>query len=164
MPVVAARITFSRRGFCAEVEDPASDKVAENGDVGYNDGDVVFNVVDAVVDRIRPVGLEERVQTVTVRKIDLSSADGSDAGERVSFVSVLCRHYLRKTARKDCQHDETGAQAGTHHPSNDNEGNRQDQNVGEQVGASDPDQHLAHPVATHAVQTPKRPRLPSVAS
>ena len=46
--------------------DPAGDEAAENGDVGYNDGDIVFDVVDAVIDWIGPVGLEECEQTVAV--------------------------------------------------------------------------------------------------
>lgn len=66
LPVVTAGVAFHGRGFCAEVEDPAGDETAENRDVSYNDGDIVFDVVDAVVDWIGPVGLEERVQTVTV--------------------------------------------------------------------------------------------------
>ena len=75
---------------------------------------------------------------------------------------MLRRHDLRKTAGKDGQDDQAGSQASTHHPAHNDKGDREDQNVGEEVGASDPDQHLAHLVAAHAVQSAKRAWLPRV--
>lgn len=50
--------TLQGRSFSAKVEDPAGDEAAENRYVGHDDGDVVFNVVDAVVDWVGPVGIE----------------------------------------------------------------------------------------------------------
>ena len=55
---VVRAATFQGRGFSAKVEDPARDEATENRYVGHDDGDVVFNVVDAVVDWIGPIGVE----------------------------------------------------------------------------------------------------------
>ena len=80
LPVaVAAGLGLNGRCLCAEVEDPAGDEATEDGDVGDDDGNVVLNVVDTVVNWVRPVGLEEREQPVTVRQVDFGGADASDA-------------------------------------------------------------------------------------
>lgn len=70
---------------------------------------------------------------------------------------------LRKTTCKDCQDNEAGSQSCAHHSSHNDERYRQNEKVGEQVRAGDPDQHFAHSVSSHAMQISKCARLPSVA-
>lgn len=67
-----------RRRFGAEIEDPAGDETAQDGNVGYDDGHVVFNVADAVVDWVGPVRLEECVEAIAVLEIYLCGTDRSD--------------------------------------------------------------------------------------
>lgn len=75
LPVVIAKIVaFVRCGFGAEVEDPAGYETAQDGDVGDNDGDVVFDVADAEVDGVGPVGLEEGIEAVAVLEVDFGGA------------------------------------------------------------------------------------------
>ena len=55
------------RGFLrAEVEYPARYKAAQDWDIGYNDGNIVFDVIDAVVDRVGPVRDVDGVEAITV--------------------------------------------------------------------------------------------------
>ena len=58
---IPAKFAFSFHwsGFGTKIEYPACYESAQNGDVGDDDSDVVLNMVDAVVDGIRPVGLVE---------------------------------------------------------------------------------------------------------
>ena len=60
LPIVPEFALHGRR-FRFEVENPAGDETAQNWHVGDDDSDVVFDVVDAIVDWVRPVGLEEAV-------------------------------------------------------------------------------------------------------
>lgn len=59
----------------AEIEHPARNEAAENGNVGDNDGNIVFNVIDAIVNRVSPVRHVDDVQAVTVGEVDLRSAN-----------------------------------------------------------------------------------------
>lgn len=59
-------LPLQRGGFCAEVEDPARNEATKNGDIRNDDGDIVFDVIDAKVDWVRPIRLEQRVQSVAV--------------------------------------------------------------------------------------------------
>ena len=77
MPIIP-KLPLHRYRLCFEVEDPACYQTAEDGDVCDDDGDVVFNVVDAVVDWVGPVGLERDKEAVAVRQIDFGGADCGD--------------------------------------------------------------------------------------
>lgn len=70
------KLTLDRRRFRLEVEDPSRHQAAQNRDVGDDDGHVVFNVANAVVDRVGPVSLEFGVEAVAVLQVDLSAANG----------------------------------------------------------------------------------------
>jgi hypothetical protein len=60
LPIVPEFALYGRR-FRLEIENPAGNETAQNRNVGNDDGDVVFDVVDAIVDWVCPVGLEEAV-------------------------------------------------------------------------------------------------------
>ena len=43
-------------------------------------------MVDAVVDRVGPIGVEQSVEAVAIRQVDLCRADGSDTVERSAII------------------------------------------------------------------------------
>jgi hypothetical protein len=77
---ISSKLTLLWRGFGAEVEDPARDETAENGNVGDNDSDVVFNVADAVINGIGPVRVVDGVEPVAVGKVDFGGTDCGNSG------------------------------------------------------------------------------------
>ena len=53
-------------------------------------------MVDAVVDWVGPVRLEERVETVAVCEVDFGTADSCDTGVAISIaVRLELKNYLR---------------------------------------------------------------------
>lgn len=65
---------------CTEIEHPARNQASQNGNICNDNSDIVLDVVDAVVNRIRPVGLEKGVQSVTVGQVYFGGANRSDPG------------------------------------------------------------------------------------
>ena len=84
--------------------------------------------------------MEEAVETIAVRQVDLRRANGCD-----TVVMLITDHIskhprnLRKTGGKHGQHYEPRAQPGAHHSSDDDERNRKDEKIRQQVRASHPD-------------------------
>jgi hypothetical protein len=54
----STKLAFHRGRLGPKIKHPARDEASEDGYVGDDYGYVVLDVVDAVVDRIRPVRLE----------------------------------------------------------------------------------------------------------
>jgi hypothetical protein len=55
----------------SEVKDPTSDKAAKDGETSEDDGDVVFDMADAVVDVVSPIGRNLPVDAVAILQIYL---------------------------------------------------------------------------------------------
>ena len=90
--------------FGSKIEHPARDKSAQDWYVGNDDCNVIFNVIHAVIDWVCPVGMEEAVETIAVRQVDLRRANGCD-----TVVMLITDHIskhprnLRKTGGKHGQ-------------------------------------------------------------
>jgi hypothetical protein len=72
------KLTLHGRRLGLEVEYPTCDEAAQNRNIGYNDGDIVLNMTDAIVNRVGPVGLERSKESVAIRKIDFGCTDCCD--------------------------------------------------------------------------------------
>jgi hypothetical protein len=58
---------LGRRCFGLEIEYPAGYEAAHNRDIGHDYSYVVLDVINAVVDWVCPIGLEEREKAVAIR-------------------------------------------------------------------------------------------------
>lgn len=83
LPVVPG-FSLDGRGLGLEIKNPASDETAQNGNIGDDDGNVVLDVIDTVIDGISPVRLLNTVETVAIGKIDFG---GANSGNTVANVS-----------------------------------------------------------------------------
>lgn len=61
--------------FGSKIKHPSRHQSPEDGDIGNDDGYVVFNVVDAVVDRVCPIWLILCEESVTICKVDFGGTD-----------------------------------------------------------------------------------------
>jgi hypothetical protein len=64
---ITSKLAFYGCCFGSEVEDPSCDETAQDWYVGYDDGHIVLDVVDTVVNWVCPVGVEQCVESVAVR-------------------------------------------------------------------------------------------------
>jgi hypothetical protein len=94
---ITTKLAFHGRRFGSEVENPSCNETAENWYVGYDDGYVVLDVVDTVVDWICPVRVEQCVKSVAVRKVDFCSTDCSNTVEKL--VDLFKQHIDKAYAR-----------------------------------------------------------------
>lgn len=97
MPVTSV-FTSNGGSLRFEVKDPARDQAAEDGYVGDDDGDVIFDVIDAVINWVGPVGFEETVDTIAIGEVNFSSTDGgyTDMLLAKSFRRYMFMHNLRQ--------------------------------------------------------------------
>jgi hypothetical protein len=54
-------LSFQWCSFGTKIEHPSRDESAQNWDVGNNNGDIVFDMIDAEVDRVGPVRLVKEI-------------------------------------------------------------------------------------------------------
>jgi hypothetical protein len=69
--LTCSKPTLWRIALSSEVEDPTSDKAAKDRETSQDDGDIVFDMADAVVDVVSPIGRDLPVDAVAILQIYL---------------------------------------------------------------------------------------------
>ena len=87
MPITT-KLTLDRRCLGAKIKHPAGNETAQDRYIGDDDGDVVFDMADAIVNWVRPVRLEEAVETIAILEVDFGAADGCNTGSSLASSSA----------------------------------------------------------------------------
>jgi hypothetical protein len=64
---VTAKLALHGCRFGSKVENPSCNEAAQDWYVGYDDCHAILNMVDTIVDRVGPIGVEQSVEAVAIR-------------------------------------------------------------------------------------------------